>query len=121
MTSCSPFRLFNSLIKPFRTIGAILILMLTALLPCKAQNNLFNIDDSCYVIYRQADSLLDSPSAPNLIAKLKSQAEKVNDDKAYTLAYTLALRNAVRNGNETEILVRYGELKEIVRKTSYMQ
>lgn len=109
------------MIKPFRTIGAILILMLTALLPCKAQNNLFNIDDSCYVIYRQADSLLDSPSAPNLIAKLKSQAEKVNDDKAYTLAYTLALRNAVRNGNETEILVRYGELKEIARKTSYMQ
>ena len=90
-------------------------MILSALHPCLAQNNKYKINDSCYPIYRTADSLMGTVDAEKYIKLLKEQAEKVQDDKALTLAAVLELRQATRIGHETEVLVRYGELKETAR------
>lgn len=97
-----------------------LLLLLTGFL-CFAQNNKYKIDDSCYPLYRTADSLLGTDYCEVYIDKLKQQAEQVHDDKAVTLASVLSLRNAIRGDKETEILVRYGELKKLALRTGYLQ
>lgn len=96
-------------------------MILSALHPCLAQNNKYKINDSCYPIYRTADSLMGTVDAEKYIKLLKEQAEKVQDDKALTLAAVLELRQATRIGHETEVLVRYGELKETALATGYLQ
>ena len=79
-----------------RFIGVLSVLALLFLMEVQlgAQNNQYKIDDSCYAIYRQADSLIGKPEAAALIDKLEVQAKDVEDDKAYTLAAVLKLRNA---------------------------
>ena len=81
-----------------RFIGVLSVLALLFLMEVQlgAQNNKYKIDDSCYAIYRQADSLIGKPEADELIERLEKQSRDAGDDKAYTLAAVLRLRHATR-------------------------
>ncbi|MGN0195004.1 MAG: sensor histidine kinase [Candidatus Cryptobacteroides sp.] len=103
------------------TIIIALVLALCTSLSGTGQNNKYRIDDSCYPLYRAADSLLGTPSFQNYIDRLNAQAEKVGDDKALAMGSTLTLRNAIRKNYETDILVKYGEAKETALRTGYTQ
>ena len=99
----------------------LLILSVLAVLPCIAQNNKYKIDDTCYPLFRTADSLLGNESVIPIIDRLQSQAEAVQDDKAFTLASVLRLRHSIRCGQDREILAYFNELKDISLRTGYLQ
>ena len=105
----------------FKPVLVFLVLLISALHPCLAQNNKYKLDDSCYPLYRTADSLIGNPEAEAYIIRLEEQAQKVHDDKALTIAGVLRLRQATRMGQETEVLVCYGDLKETALATGYLQ
>ncbi|MGM9786007.1 MAG: ATP-binding protein [Candidatus Cryptobacteroides sp.] len=106
--------------KQLKTIFLVMSLFLVACV-CRAQNNQYKIDDSCYNIYRQADSLLGTDTAMVLIDRLHRQAMEVHDEKARTLALVLRLRNLIRQGKETEVLTCFNSLKDISLATGYPQ
>ena len=106
-----------------RFIGVLSVLALLFLMEVQlgAQNNQYKIDDSCYAIYRQADSLIGKPEAAALIDKLEVQAKDVEDDKAYTLAAVLRLRHATRFDEEDLILDCFEKAKQVALETGYLQ
>ena len=106
-----------------RQFWTIFLLMLLTLgfFPCSAQNNRYNIDDSCYQIYRQADSLLGKEGFQPLINQLQVQAEKVGDEKSATLSMVLRLRNATTLKQEEDIIKYFEAVKEISLRTGYTQ
>ena len=106
-----------------RFIGVLSVLALLFLMEVQlgAQNNKYKIDDSCYAIYRQADSLIGKPEAAALIDKLEVQAKAVEDDKAYTLAAVLRLRHATRFDEEDLILDCFEKAKQVALETGYLQ
>ena len=106
-----------------RFIGVLSVLALLFLMEVQlgAQNNKYKIDDSCYAIYRQADSLIGKPEAAALIDKLEVQAKDVEDDKAYSLAAVLRLRHATRFDEEDLILDCFEKAKQVALETGYLQ
>ena len=77
------------------------ICLLAALWPSAAQNNPYEIDDACYAILQQAESIVDDPSAEDFDAlnqRLLDLAVERRDDKARTLHYVFALRRVCRVG-----------------------
>ncbi|MDD5820325.1 MAG: HAMP domain-containing sensor histidine kinase [Bacteroidales bacterium] len=106
-----------------RFIGVLSVLALLFLMEVQlgAQNNKYKIDDSCYAIYRQADSLLGKPEAAALIDKLEVQAKDVEDDKAYTLAAVLKLRNATRFSDEELVLECFKKVRQVAEETGFLQ
>ncbi|MGM9749316.1 MAG: sensor histidine kinase [Candidatus Cryptobacteroides sp.] len=103
-----------------RNIVFLMILSIVAF-HCAAQNNRYKIDDSCYQIYRQADSLIGYEGFQPLINQLQVQAEKVGDKKAVTLAMVLRLRNATALKQEDDIIKYFDSLKGLSLKTGYLQ
>ncbi|MGN1220739.1 MAG: hypothetical protein ACI4TU_07355, partial [Candidatus Cryptobacteroides sp.] len=97
------------------------VALFLASLPGNAQNNQYKIDDSCYTIYRQADSLIATPEVVPLIEQLQVQAQKVNDQKALTLVNVLKLRSSIRSKDEVRIINDYNALKDVSLKTGYLQ
>ncbi len=106
--------------KLFRNIVPIMLLIL-AVYPCTAQNNIYKIDDSCYSLYRQSDSLLGTEAAVTVIDRLEAQAHKVGDDKALTLAMVQRLRNVIRYDDAPEIISTFNSLKNLSLTTGYLQ
>lgn len=106
-----------------RFIGVLSVLALLFLMEVQlgAQNNQYKIDDSCYAIYRQADSLIGKPEAAALIDKLEVQAKDVEDDKAYTLAAVLKLRNATRFSDEELVLECFEKVRQVAEETGFLQ
>ena len=106
-----------------RFIGVLSVLALLFLMEVQlgAQNNQYKIDDSCYAIYRQADSLLGKPEADELIERLEKQSRDAGDDKAYTLAAVLRLRHATRFDEEDLILDCFEKAKQVALETGYLQ
>ena len=97
------------------------LLLLTAVHICRAQNNNYGIEDSCYPIYRQADSLLGNPEALAVIDRLREQAGKVGDSKAVTLAEVLSLRHFIRIKDEDAVNRQYSRTKEVSLDNSLFQ
>ena len=106
-------KLLMKLFGRFRLVLLLPLLLLTAVHICKAQGNNYGIDDTCYLIYRQADSLLGNNGVISLIDKLREQAAKVGDSKAATLAEVLRLRHFTRTKDEEAILSQYQVTKQI--------
>ena len=106
-------KLLMKLFGRLRLVLLLPLLLLTAVHICKAQGNNYGIDDTCYLIYRQADSLLGNNGVISLIDKLREQAAKVGDSKAATLAEVLRLRHFIRTKDEEAILSQYQVTKQI--------
>lgn len=105
-------------------VARILLILATLCLPvlqAPAQNNKYKIDDSCYKLYRQADSLIGTEAAELLFDQLQVQAEKVKDDKALTILSSMKLRHAIRQGQEEEILDCFENLKAVSLEKGYEQ
>ena len=110
------------------------ICLLAALWPSAAQNNPYEIDDACYAILQQAESIVDDPSAEDFDAlnqRLLDLAVERRDDKARTLHYVFALRRVCRVGEKVPIEQRlqanktvdeaYDVLKSVARETGFTQ
>lgn len=76
-------RKFNDM--DYVKIAILFVALILASLPGNAQNNQYKIDDSCYPLYRQADSLIATETVDSLIDLLYVQAQKVHDEKSLTL------------------------------------
>ena len=114
----------------------ILLFLVSALLPAVAQNNPFDIDDTCYEHYRRAELLAgkDGFQAEN-DALLRSAIEK-KDTKAQTLYYVERLKDISRRAfakyksdparevdpeDDEAVFAAQEELKHVARELGYPQ
>lgn len=112
-------RKFNDM--DYVKIAILFVALILVSLPGNAQNNQYKIDDSCYPLYRQADSLIATETVDSLIDLLYVQAQKVHDEKSLTLVNVLKLRRSIRRQNEARIINDYNALKDVSLKTGYLQ
>ncbi len=100
--------------------------------PSWAQDNAYGIDDECYGLFREVESLLslrDLDKAEEVNQRLLSTALEKKDTKAETLHYVERLKSSTRavagrkatEEEEKQVLQRMEELKQISRKHGYIQ
>ena len=102
-----------------------LLLVLLAVVPLqlKAQNNPYEIDDSCYVYMRKADALIGKEGFDEANASLLRKALEKGDKKAEVLYYVEKLRNACRLPSSTDesVLAIQEEVKAKGAEYGYYQ
>lgn len=99
----------------------LLALILPASGQCLAQNNNLKIDDDCFTVYRQADSLVGTEHFQPLVRELETKAVAAGDKKAQVLAYVLKLRDAKSTGPDEKVDKSFDELKDIAKNFNYLQ
>ena len=65
--------------------------------------------------------MIGKPEAAALIDKLEVQAKAVEDDKAYTLAAVLKLRNSTRFSDEELVLECFEKVRQVAEETGFLQ
>ena len=63
---------------------------------CIAQNNPYEIDDTCYPAYVEAEALIGKPEFAEYLGRFEILAKLVEDSKALTLADVIRLKDAIR-------------------------
>ena len=108
--------------------------LLASLWTSVGQNNPYEIDDICYGILQQVETVVDDPSATEfdeLNTYLLASAIERGDTKAETLHYVFALRRVCRVGVNVPLDQRlqmnekvdaaFDRLKEVAREKGYTQ
>lgn len=108
--------------------------LLASLWTSVGQNNPYEIDDICYGILQQVETVVDNPSATEfdeLNTYLLASAIERGDTKAETLHYVFALRRICRVGVNVPLDQRlqmnekvdaaFDRLKEVAREKGYTQ
>ena len=109
----------------------LLILVAVAVgLGAAAQNNPYEIDDECYVLYREAETLVGKPGFEEANAALLKKAIQKNDTKAQTLYYVCRLRDNTNRlkkvkmptaAQDQEVFNKMEDLKQIALSMGYPQ
>lgn len=87
----------------------------------KAQNNIYQINDTCFAAYEAAEKALGTPEFKDFHAQLVKVCEEHSDTKALTLASILNLSQAISLKDETLIPSAFEETKSIALSAGYMQ
>lgn len=98
-----------------------LVTMLVLSFQVLAQNNIYDIDDSCYKAYAAAENALGTSGFNTLHAALLDACTKTGDTKALTLATLLKLSQSIQIGDEAAIEVAFDESLQVSSRTGYMQ
>ncbi len=107
-----------------------LILALGVALPAFSQNNPYEIDDECYVLFDKCEKNIVSDNFDELAEALLQKALEKKDKKAETLYYVMQLKHATnlipRHVKTTEeqdnlILQKQEELKRVADRNGFTQ
>ena len=96
----------------------IILLILVAVLPIKAQDNPFGIDNECFALYEKAENLIDTPSFKNANAALLAKAKEKGDKKAETLYYVTALKYLTHQSPTPENDAAVDAARETLKRVS---
>lgn len=111
-----------------RRFLSIIVSVLAVGFPLVAQNNPYEIDDTCFKLFSRAEMLVGQPGFTATNDSLLTQALLAGDTKAQTLYYVAKMKNLSRLGRTegsgiTDDDVRKGfeELKTVADKFNYPQ
>ena len=98
-----------------------LILLLCWCSTLLAQNNRYEINDSCYALYRRAELGIKEDYFQATLDSLIAYSDQIADKKARTLAAVLQLRYIIRTGDDSDILTAMEDTKAHALESGNMQ
>ena len=89
---------------PFAMSWRLLLLavVMAFVMPCRAQNNPFKINDQLYAMYSHAFRTRNTEAGRNLAMQMYQRALKMNDHKAQVLALTIPMLHYYQARNDAE-------------------
>ena len=107
-----------------RIIIALAALVLAAL-PLVAQNNPYELDDECYVLFQEAENLVGTEEFDAVNEKFLRVAREKGDTKSEVLYYVERLKHVIRGrgkpGNDALVEAAQQELVRISKEKGYNQ
>ncbi|MBP3510866.1 MAG: HAMP domain-containing histidine kinase [Prevotella sp.] len=104
-----------------KKLTSIILIIFTATLTAKAQNNRYKVDDALYSIYTEADRNCENEHGLELGRKLYSEATRKGDKVAQCLAYVIPLRYHLRKTGDGKKLTETAEkLKSMSRACNFL-
>lgn len=113
----------------FYALLALFLLLFTGA-GASAQNNAYELDDSCYVLFRKAELSLGTPEFQEINEQLLTRALSIGDRKAETLYYVEKLKHLTRSAKgmhqtddayDQRVNAAHEQLLNISRRYGYPQ
>lgn len=99
----------------------LILLAITCTIPSLAQNNEYQIDDSLYEIFVQANKVRYTPEALGYADKMFNKAVELGDKKAQCVALTIPVNYYASTTDEESLQKAVSNCQNMARENSYLQ